>query len=72
MSKTSFLNAMGFLDYEEVNNFKGIADEEFQEFIMHYGKNDNKKTLLFVREMKNEMFKRTEEDIVSNEQEEEE
>ena len=31
-----------------------------------------KKNLLFVREMKNEMFKRTEEDIVSNEQEEEE
>ena len=47
MSKTSFLNAMGFLDYEEVNNFKGIADEEFQEFMMHYGKNDNKKKPAF-------------------------
>ena len=72
MSKTSFLNAIGFLDYEEVNNFEGIADKEFQEFIMHYGKNDNKKALLFVREMKNETLKQIEEDIASNEQEEEE
>ena len=72
MSKTSFLNAMGFLDYEEVNNFEGLADEEFQDFIMHYGEDDNKKALLFVWAMKNETLKRMEKDVVSEEQGEEE
>ena len=66
------MNAMGFLDYEEVNNFEGLADEEFQEFIMHYGEDDNTKALLFVREMKNETLKRMEEDVERDEQEEEE
>ena len=68
----SFLNAIGFLDEEETNNFEGLADEEFQEFIMHYGKDDNRKALLFVRAMRNETLKSVEDEMVKDDQEEEE
>ena len=61
ISKTNFLNSSGFVEEEVRNNFEGLVDETCQDFIMFHGENDNHKALQFVRQMRNETFKRLEE-----------